>query len=457
MRQFEPKDYEAVVQLRKVDRQAAMERARDLEAQFPDSREARVVYAWTLGGLHEFAKAIEQYRRAAELGTTGTIEQALAINHRKLGNYRESADHLMRALCLADATDVTRALATNAIQLSGDLAFARQVAHTDPARAPSAILDFARWLVDFRSPQRRRTWRDRLLSSEAYADQAIRFWQRYDVHPLVRIDHKDRLAGLLGDAASPPPPWWPETYSLPRQREAARQAMAADPTVAWVVKSPRLAGTQRIFTVQGAEGLDGIETPTIVQRYVDPPFLYDGRKVNMRLHVSLAAPFRRAARLWHDGLVFISTDAYARATHGSRFVNPLSADKAALRSPVGEFAAPGVGLNEFISTAIPDVRRRRLREDIHALVAGLADRMESAGLFADMRAIPGSAGVPPTFFGIDIGLDADLKPWLFEAEIDPGHGLGSPATAAVWRRFRADWLPMALDLPTAARSHFVAI
>ena len=198
-------------------------------------------------------------------------------------------------------------------------------------------------------------------------------------------------------------------------------------------------------------------SPAILQRYIDPPYLYDGRKVNIRLHVSLVAPFRQAVRLWHDGLVFISTDAYASRTHGSRFVNPLSADKTALQTPVGEFAAPGVSLNDFTSTAIPESRRTRFREDLHALVAGLADRMEEAGLFGDMRAIPGSAGVPPTFFGIDIGLDADLNPWLFEAEIDPGHGLGSPATAAVWHRFRADWLPMALDLPTAALSHFVTV
>ena len=457
MRQLEKKDFDAVVELRKVDRLAAMEMARDLEAQFPDSREARAVYAWTLGGLHEYARAIAQYRRAAELGTTGAIEQALAVNHRKLGNYRESADHLMRAMCLADANDTTRALATNALQLSGDLAFARQVAYTDPTRAPSAVLDFARWLVDFRSPQRRRTWRDRLLSNEAYADQAIFFWQRYDVPPLIRVDHKDRLAELLGDAASPAPPWWPETYVLPGQSDVARRALAADPAVTWVVKSPRLAGTQRVFTVRGEEGLNGLESPAIVQRYIDPPYLYDGRKVNIRLHVSLVAPFRQAVRLWHDGLVFISTDAYASRTHGSRFVNPLSADKAALQTPVGEFAAPGVSLNDFTSTAIPESRRTRFREDLHALVAGLADRMEEAGLFGDMRAIPGTAGVPPTFFGIDIGLDADLNPWLFEAEIDPGHGLGSPATAAVWHRFRADWLPMALDLPTAALSHFVTV
>ena len=58
MRQLEKKDFDAVVELRKVDRLAAMEMARDLEAQFPDSREARAVYAWTLGGLHEYARAI---------------------------------------------------------------------------------------------------------------------------------------------------------------------------------------------------------------------------------------------------------------------------------------------------------------------------------------------------------------------------------------------------------------
>ena len=153
----------------------------------------------------------------------------------------------------------------------------------------------------------------------------------------------------------------------------------------------------------------------------------------------------------------MSTAPYRDGTHGALFVNPLSAEKSALEQPIGAFAAPGVALQTFLDTAFDTADARRVRDRLVETASQLVGYLETGGILVAMRAIPGWRGLPPTFFGVDIGLDADLNPWLFEAEVAPGHGLGSPATREVWRRFRRDWLPLALEAPEAPHASFIGL
>lgn len=239
--------------------------------------------------------------------------------------------------------------------------------------------------------------------------------------------------------------------------EGGKGGLRSDPRARWIVKAPHLAGTQGIRTLSGAGGEPWPEGAAVLQRFIEPPFLYEGRKINIRLHISLRAPATGAASLWHDGLVFVSTHPYVDGAHGALFVNPLSADKTALQQPIGAFAAPGVPLQTFLDTAFDTADARRVRDHLVQTAAQLVGSLETGGILGAMRAIPGWRGLPPSFFGIDIGLDADLNPWLFEAEVDPGHGLGSPTSKEVWRRFRRDWLPLALEAPEAPHASFIAL
>lgn len=449
--------HEAVEGLMRTDRPAALGLAERLALEHPNSRDAIQLFGWALARLYEHERAVVQFERAARFGTTAAIEEWLGYCQRRLGHYGESAHHYLRALALSDATIKTRAIAANAIHLAGDHAFARQLSYPGRNAPPSPALDFARWMIEFDRPDPRQALRNRLLENDEFADQAIFFWQYRDVEALVRIDRKDLLARLIEGSAKKPPAWWPETYRLPAQEKAAKTAVRNDPHARWIVKAPHLAGTQGIRTLSGAGSEPWPEGPAVLQRFVEPPFLYEGRKINIRLHISLQAPATSAARLWHDGLVFVSPAPYRDGTHGALFVNPLSADKSALEQPVGAFAAPGVALRTFLETAFDTADARRVRDRLVQTAAQLAGCLESGGIFGAMRAIPGWRGLPPTFFGIDIGLDADLNPWLFEAEVAPGHGLGSPTSREIWRRFRRDWLPLALEAPHAPHASFIGL
>ena len=448
---------EAVVGLMKTDRLAALRLAERFALEHPESRDAGQLFGWALVRLYEHEKAVVQYKRAALFGTTAGIEEGLGHCQRKLGRYGESAHHYLRAVALADATIQTRAIAVNAVHLAGDHAFARQLAYPGPNAPPSPALDFARWMVEFDRQDQRRALCQRLLHNDLFADQAIFFWQYRDVEALARIDRKDLLARLIESSTKKRPAWWPETYRLPAQEKAAKAAVRSDPRARWIVKAPHLAGTQGVRTLSGAGGEPWPEGAAVLQRFVEPPFLYEGRKINIRLHIGLRAPVVSAARLWNDGLVFVSTHPYVDGARGALFVNPLSADKSALQQPVGAFAAPGVALRTFLDTALDPTTARRVRDRLVETAAQLVGCLEAGGILGAMRAIPGWRGLPPSFFGIDIGLDADLNPWLFEAEVDPGHGLGSPATKEVWRRFRRDWLPVALEAPEAPHASFIGL
>ncbi len=449
--------HEAVAGLMQTDRPAALRLAERFAQEHPDSRDKIRLFGWALARLYEHEKAVVQFKHAARLGTTADIEEWLGFCQRKLGHYGESAQHYLRAVALSDATVQTRAIAANAIHLAGDHAFARQLSYPGRNAPPSAALDFARWMIEFDRQDQRRALRNRLLDNDGFADQAIFFWQSRDVEALARIDRKDVFARLIEGSAKKRPAWWPETYRLPTQEKAAKAAVRSDPRARWIVKAPHLAGTQGIRTLSGAGGEPWPEGAAVLQRFIEPPFLYEGRKINIRLHISLRAPATGAASLWHDGLVFVSTHPYVDGAHGALFVNPLSADTSALQQPIGAFAAPGVPLQTFLDTAFDTADARRVRDHLVQTAALLVGSLETGGILGAMRAIPGWRGLPPSFFGIDIGLDADLNPWLFEAEVDPGHGLGSPTSKEVWRRFRRDWLPLALEAPEAPHASFIAL
>ena len=448
----------AVTSLMRSDRVSALELARKFERAHPHSRDLRELLGWVLTRLHDDEAAVAQYARAAELGTSASIEEGLGYSMRRLGRYADSARHYLRAMALTGATLQTRAVAANAIHVAGDHAFARQVSYPGLHVPPMAALDFARWVIEFDRPDQRLPLRERLLCNESYADQAIYFWQSRDVEPLAQIDRKDRLAELIESVtAAEGPAWWPRTFRLPEQESEARAAMRSDPKAAWIVKEPHLAGTQGVRLFRGTGDEPWPEGGVILQRFVEPPFLYEGRKINIRMHVSLLAPRIDAASLWSDGLVFVSTSDYADRTRPALFVNPLSADKEALQKGVGSLAAPGVALQAFLAVAFDTATAKRVRDRLVETTAQFVRCLETGGVLAAMRATPDWRGLPPTFFGLDLGLDADLCPWLFEAEVDPGHGLGSPTSREVWRRFRRDWMALALEAPDAPRASFLAL
>lgn len=225
-----PGPRDAVIALLKTDRPAALEVALQNERENPNSRPARELHAYALASLFEFEKAVEQYRRAADLGTTSHIEASQGRALRMLGRYQESAQHYVRAMTLSDATIGTRAVAANAVQLAGDRAFARQLAFPGVDAPQHSGLDLARWMIDFDRRDLRRQWRDRLLGSPAAGDRAIFFWSGLDSHAMVTIDHKDLLARMLESAPGGPRDGGRRPFACPSRNKQQGSRLRRTPT-----------------------------------------------------------------------------------------------------------------------------------------------------------------------------------------------------------------------------------
>lgn len=115
-------------------------------------------------------------------------------------------------------------------------------------------------------------------------------------HEWLGLVDKTALGSLLrrGLAAEPGVARVPETFNLPAERaELLAFADAAPAGTLYIVKPARGSGGQGISVTADAIAAAG-ELDVVVQRYIDRPYLIDGRKGHLRIYalVTQAQPLR---------------------------------------------------------------------------------------------------------------------------------------------------------------------
>lgn len=445
-----------VRQLMKKDRAAALALARDWSQRHPDHIYSRLMYAWTLGANGHFEDEIRELQQCANVAPDQHISRCLALACHRIGDYAASFHHRLQVLTYPqhEAHDVLRA--AFAANLNGQRDWARSLHHTAGKSLQTAEGLFGQFLIEQQHSRLKTKIREQLLALGERSDQAVWFWKEHDAHPYRVMDNKRGLNALIRTACQRTPDWWPETYDLSDSQQQADLALAADPQAWWIYKRANLVATQGCHVGRGSLqswlSPQDLAADAIIQRYLDKPCLAAGRKFNLRLQLCLQAPYPEAAFLWHDGLAFLATSDYQpdsfthdRAAH---FVNPLSAHRELLSTPIGPYPAPGMALRQFLALSFDSDTGARIMADLTQLAREVVAILEAGGLLAAIREIPHWRAMPPKFFGMDVGLDAQLKPWLFELERFSGMGTGNPGSKAVLARFRQDWLPFALGMPS---------
>jgi len=213
------------------------------------------------------------------------------------------------------------------------------------------------------------------------------------------------------------PPVVPETFLMPSERDAFLAAAQADPGARWIQKPRAGARGEGVSVLTDPEAAEtGREW--LVQRYVDPPHLLDGRKYTVRCYVVVTTLEPLRAVLFQDGLVKRATLLYEEASA----TDPL----AHLTNPQIQRSNPDFSAGTF-TTGLADYS-----------AALRADGVDPAPLFAamaDLLAFPVAAAretlsrmnwadgaVPGGLFqllGCDVTVDADLRPWLLEVNLGP--------------------------------------
>jgi tetratricopeptide (TPR) repeat protein len=251
-----------------------------------------------------------------------------------------------------------------------------------------------------------------------------------DFHEWSPYADKSRLAAALtARKAVDPGGRFPESFVLPGDRKAL-EAFAAGPDAPalYIVKPIRGSGGQGI-SVTADIGAELGREDVVVQRYIDRPYLIEGRKGHCRIYCLIASAEPLRAYVYSEGIVRIAPEPYdpdpsrggGAAMHVTNTAlhlghaglvidqDPAREDSGAIRSLSALLRRMGAeGLDGQAAFG-----------EIKALVEWFVRLLAADGLFARQAASGPARAFPPKLFGLDVLIDADGHPWLIEMQRSP--------------------------------------
>ena len=199
----------------------------------------------------------------------------------------------------------------------------------------------------------------------------------------------------------------------------------------FIVKPQRGTGGQGIF-VTGDAATVAAREDIVAQRYVERPFLVDGRKGHIRLYglVTSLSPFR--AYLYREGIVRFAPDLYdigaagLANVHGHVTNTALHVGHPGLQvseNPNEENVGAVWSLTAYLARAgEAGLDVEKIRTGLREVTRGFLHVLEAEGVFAEQsRAAPRRA-FPSKLFGLDVLLGETGTAWLIEAQRKPALG-----------------------------------
>ena len=236
----------------------------------------------------------------------------------------------------------------------------------------------------------------------------------------------------------------PEELDTYEAHMRARLAAGADDI--WILKPGNGSKGSGIFLhrPQPDSGWGGAVAPRevtchrgVAARYIDPPYLMDGLKSDLRLYVLVTAVQPLRCYVYEEGLARFSTEVYStedlerRCAHLTNY----SLNKHAAGFDASQ--ADDTGSKRTLSAF-----RRRLESDVGGAAAASTWRAVDALIVHTMLAVQPTLldaasvllpatpadGASPFFqlLGFDVMLDGGGKPWLLEVNVEPSLDTDSP-------------------------------
>lgn len=238
----------------------------------------------------------------------------------------------------------------------------------------------------------------------------------------------------------------PDTFVLPAQRDAFEAARdAADTSDVWIVKPFAAYCGRGIFLLGNSDVLpvDAGEERSVACRYIDPPHLIHQLKYDIRLYVLVTCWHPLVVYVNCDGLVRFATDAYStepstlskRTAHITNYaVNKRSSNFRQTLTVDDDGTGSKWSLDALHAHLVKEVGVDRAK-DVWAAVDDIVVKTciaaEPAMTAAYEQYVPRNVAGQANaalfqVFGFDVMLDAQLKPWLLEVNLDPALGTDSP-------------------------------
>jgi len=295
-----------------------------------------------------------------------------------------------------------------------------------------------------------------LRTSSWLADRA----QAQTFHEWLSIADKGNLADLIrrGLAARPKALRFPETYVLPQQRPAlTARAEAGTEGMLFIVKPNNGSGGQGISVTTDLASMAD-RTGTIVQRYIDRPYLVDGRKGHLRIYVLITQAEPLRAYIYREGIVRFAPEPYDPSPDRLSDIS-MHVTNTALHE-----GHPGLVISqdpekddEGVIWSLTGFLRRIDRDggdgqavfaDISRLASGFLGMLRDDGVLARWSGAAPLRAYPPKLFGLDVLVDADGQAWLLEIQSSPAV-LGAPLV----NRINAAMLRTVFDMSVGLLGH----
>ncbi len=245
--------------------------------------------------------------------------------------------------------------------------------------------------------------------------------------------NKGSLAGVL-DAwhkrHPDQPRFWPESFALPGDEAKLAQFRAtAKGQPIFAVKPENLYGGQGITLTRDPPATLDQNQPAVIQRYLDNPYLLNGRKFHARVYVMVSGTDPLRAYVYREGIARLAPELYA--TDDAALARPaihvtntalhvqhpdLVIDKDPSKENIGNIWTMSAAYRQMAADGMdaPAVWQR---------VADLARRFVTiaidAGIFKNQAAQHTRYAFPPRAFGLDVLIDATGQPWLIEYQRNP--------------------------------------
>ena len=416
---------------------------RSLVADLPRSYESRLLLGDTyLRGL-QFELALEQYSAAKMLMPdarlpllkialcqiyTGQYAAALAdfdqLNQRGRDEDALSLAGLMlhRLGRPAEASARYRALIEGADKCTNDVLFGLQGLMA-VLRDQGRVLEADSMAVRLLEHLRRRPAE---ASNELYVLNSS-----YDYHEWSDHADKGKLAELLARHGGniQADRFFPESFVMPQQRAAlVDYAATRPPGSVYIVKPRRGQGGQSITLTDQIDAAANAEE-AVVQRYIDDPYLVDGKKAHLRIYGLVTASDPMRLYVYRDGIVRFAPEPYRRvpgwleqgAMHVTNTALHRNHPKLVINTdPNAENVGNIWSLRAYLSQIAADGHDAdRVFADIARMVGRFVLMLDRDGMFERQRRMAAKRSFVPKLFGLDVLLDRTLRPWLIEIQRGP--------------------------------------
>ncbi|TKS77443.1 putative tubulin polyglutamylase TTLL9 [Collichthys lucidus] len=205
--------------------------------------------------------------------------------------------------------------------------------------------------------------------------------------------------------------FFPCTFALPSEYHLFVEEFKRSPGSTWIMKPD---GTRT------EEQKDAAQVESYVaQRYIENPYLINGRKFDLRVYVLVTSYVPLKAWLYRDGFARFSSTRFSLSTIDDKYMH--------LTNVAVQKTAPDYDPEKGCKWQIQQLRRyltaKHGRETVEILFKEI-DNIFVRSLQSVQKVIINDKHCFE-LYGYDILLDQDLKPWLIEVNASPSHTASS--------------------------------